>query len=173
MPVARARHRRPAAGRSRGVPGDGAERPRALDREPPGARRRRHAHRPRQGLEFPADWANKGVRPSKYWRRCARCSSCRSTSWARPTGHPPTERPSSAGSPDTQPGPHGPGSSLKSRCERHGTGICVCMRRVPAIVACASVCGNVAHRTKRSFQIELLSGSRVRAIATNLRMFYA
>ncbi|HUF02363.1 MAG TPA: MBL fold metallo-hydrolase [Gaiellaceae bacterium] len=56
------------------------------------------------GLEFPVDWANKGVPPRQILAGCARCSSCRSSTCSRRRGHPPTEPPSSARSPDAEPG---------------------------------------------------------------------
>ena len=49
----------------------------------------------RNRLEFPVDWANKGVPPEQILEGCVRCSSCRSSSCSRrkaalPTGPPRT-----------------------------------------------------------------------------------
>ena len=52
-----------------------------------------------RGFEFPSDWANKGVSRTRFSRRCARCSSCRSNSSCRRTGRPTAQR-SSGPSPD-------------------------------------------------------------------------
>jgi hypothetical protein len=63
------------------------------------ARRRRHPHRPRQGLRVPADWANKGVPPALILETLRPLLELPVAFVLPHTAHRPAERTSSGHSP--------------------------------------------------------------------------
>ena len=97
---ARVRRRRPPARRRGGVPRHRAERPRALDREPPCARPRRHAGRPRRRPRDPGHLAARRDARRGAGDAPAPARPARRVRPARPTGRPPTGRPWCARSPE-------------------------------------------------------------------------
>ena len=69
------------------------------------------------GLEFPTDWAVQEVcRPSRFSTRCARCSSCRSSTCSRRTARPPIGQHSSAHCPEAQAPDSARTSTVKAGC---------------------------------------------------------